>query len=319
MRHGEVTSGEPIRVATHLAPSVLPAYAMATRRIGERLGRPAELVVAADYARCAADVDDVCFVCSIPYVLLAAEGRIQMAAVAAPILRGRRYGNAPVYFSDVVVRTDAPFRAFEELAGSRWAYNEPFSHSGFLVVLHHLARIGADPGFIGTWVEAGFHDDAIQMVLDGRADWAAVDTQVLDLWRRRRPMLRHRLRVLASLGPSTIQPVVVSTRRLDGADREAVTEALLDLHRDELGGAIVRGSGIERFVRIGDAEYADIRGMLEVTRASGLLPGWWDGRWAELTGGGVSPARRRSAAAEAPTPAGPPARTSSPRPSPPRS
>src|SRR5918992_6354793 len=85
----------PLRVASHLAPSVLPAYALAARRIGERLDRPAELVVAADYQRCAADVDHVCFVCSIPYLLLASSGRIRMEVIAAPVLRGRRYGGRP--------------------------------------------------------------------------------------------------------------------------------------------------------------------------------------------------------------------------------
>ena len=166
----------PLRVASHLAPSVLPAYALAARRIGERLDRPAELVVAADYQRCAADVDHVCFVCSIPYLLLAASGRIRMEVIAAPVLRGRRYGGRPIYFSDVIVRADRPWRRFEELDGRRWTYNEPYSHSGFMVALHGLARRGATASFIGEAIEAGFHDDAIAMVLDGRADWATIDS-----------------------------------------------------------------------------------------------------------------------------------------------
>ena len=276
-----------LRVATHLAPSVLPAYALAARRIGERLERPAELVVAADYQRCAADIDHVCFVCSIPYLLLAAEGRLRMEVVAAPVLRGRRYGGRPVYFSDVVVRADRPWRSFADLAGRRWAYNEPYSHSGFIVALHELVRLGAPAAFVGETIEAGFHDDAIGLIIDGRADWAAIDSQVLTLALRRAPSLQRSLRVIATLGPSTIQPVVASARRLGSRQREAVREALLAMHADASDRAILRAAGIDRFVSVTDGDYADIRGMLAAVSAAGLLPDWWSSRWQAITGAPV--------------------------------
>lgn len=272
-----------LRVATHLAPSVLPAYAQAARRMGERLGRPAELVVAADYRRCAADVDHVCFVCSIPYLLLSGDGRIRMEPIAAPILRGPRYGGRPLYFSDVIVRVDRPWRTLEALAGRRWAYNEPFSHSGFMVVLHALARLGATPAFTRDAVEAGFHDDAIRMIVDGSADWAAIDTQVLDLAFRREPRLRQGLRVVATLGPSTVQPVVASARRLSATQRDAARDALLAMGSDSADRRILRAAGIDRFVVVTDDDYDDIRTMFATVERAGLLPAWWWPRWRELT------------------------------------
>jgi phosphonate transport system substrate-binding protein len=272
-----------LRVASHLAPSVLPAYALAARRMGERLDRPTELVVAASYDRCAADIDHICFVCSIPYLLLLRAGRIRMGAIAAPVLRGQRYDRRPVYFSDVIVRADSPWHALDQLDGTRWAFNEPYSHSGFVVALHALALRGATAGFIGAAIEAGFHDDAIQLVVDGAADWAAIDSQVLELAGRRDPRLRHALRVIDVLGPSTIQPVVASARRLDAAQRTAAREALLAMHADPTDRLILRSAGIDRFVPVADADYDDIRGMLEVVSTSGLLPDWWWPRWRALT------------------------------------
>ena len=309
-----------LTVATLLAPAVLPAYAIAARRIGERLHRPAQLIVPTDYTRCGADLDDICFVCSVPYVLLARAGRIEMEVIAAPVLRGERYRGQPVYFSDVIVRWDAPARRFEDLAGTRWAYNEPFSHSGFLVVLHHLADIGASGGFIGEAVEAGYHDDAIRLVLGGLADWAAIDSQVLDIWRRQDPSIDGRLRVIATLGPSTIQPVVASAARLSSRERRAATDALVDLADDPLGRVLLEVAGIDRFVPAADARYSDIRRMFDRVEAAGLLPSWWWTRWEAEVGPGVS---RRSPeralvppARSAPRPR---PRTSSPRPSRPRS
>ena len=276
-----------LRVATLLAPSVLPAYALATRRLGEGLGRPTELIVAAAYDRCASDVDHVCFVCSIPYLLLSSAGRIRMEVIAAPVLRGRRYAGRPIYFSDVIVRVDSPCRSLAELDGRRWAFNEPYSHSGFIVALHGLARLGATASFIGEAIEAGFHDDAIEMIRDGRADWAAIDSQVLDLARRRDPRLRRDLRVIETLGPSTIQPVVASARRLTASQRSAARDTLLSMHEHPGDRAVLRSAGIDRFVAVADADYDDIRGMLDEVSRAGLLPEWWWPRWHTLTGGSM--------------------------------
>lgn len=315
----------PLRVASHLAPSVLPAYALVARRIGERLARPTELIVAADYRRCGADLDEVCFVCSIPYVLLADAGKIAMTPIAAPALAGRRYGGRPVYFSEVIVRADSPYRSFADLAGTAWAYNEPFSHSGFMVALHRLAIAGLDASFIGEWVETGFHDDAIRAVIDGRAEWAAIDSQVLQLWRRADPAIRHGLRSLEQLGPSLIQPVVASTLRLTSGERGAILSVLVDLDGDALGRAVLAGSGIRRFVPIADADYDDIRDKMGLVRSAGLLPAWWDERWRAAIATGVSrraPAGTRVPAPSSralPRPAPTRPRRSSPPPSPPPS
>ncbi len=281
MGTGEAKGRRPalLRVATHLAPGVLPAYARIARRIGEELGRRAELVVAADYARCAADIDHVCFVCSVPYLLLREAGIQRMEVIAAPVLAGRRYAGRPVYFSDVIVGADSRFRRFADLRGARWAYNEPYSHSGFVVVLHHLALLRESPEFVGTGIEAGFHDEALRMVLDGRADWAAVDSQVLAIWMRQVPALRRRLRVIEVIGPSTIQPVVASSRRLGAPSRQIVTDLLLALDSDASARPDLAAAGIERFVTVRDADYDDIRDKLALSTRAGLLPAWWLPRW----------------------------------------
>ncbi|MGH2358179.1 MAG: PhnD/SsuA/transferrin family substrate-binding protein, partial [Candidatus Limnocylindria bacterium] len=205
-----VARARRLRVATHLAPSVQPLYAYLATYLGQRIGRRGELIVADSYERCARDIDDVCFVCSVPYLLLASGRRISMEVIAAPVLKGERYGGRPVYFSDVIVRADSAYQTFDDLRGTTFAYNEPFSHSGYLVVWHHLLSIGEGAGFFGRMVEAGFHHRAIRMVLDGSAHAAAIDSQVLAIELRDQPDLAGRLRIVGVIGPSTIQPVVAS-------------------------------------------------------------------------------------------------------------
>src|SRR3990170_4843675 len=93
----------PLRVASHLAPGVEPLYAFLAGYLADRVGRRPEFIVAESYERYLQDIDDVCFVCSIPYLLFADAGRIDMEVVAAPVLRGDRYGGGAGYFSSVFV------------------------------------------------------------------------------------------------------------------------------------------------------------------------------------------------------------------------
>jgi phosphonate transport system substrate-binding protein len=276
----------PLRVASHLAPGVLPLYAFLADYLAASVGRRAEFTVATSYERCAQDVDDVCFVCSVPYLLFAETGRVQMEVVAAPVLIGARYAGRPIYFSDVVVHADSLYRRFEDLRGAVWAYNEPYSHSGYLVVWHHLLSKGEDAGFFGQMVEAGFHADALRMIADGSVDAAAIDSQVLAIELRDRPTLAKRLRSIGSIGPSTIQPVVVSASRLSAVERQSIAAALLAVGDDPAARPVMDGAMVERFVGLGGDGYDDIRLMLRRVSEAGLVGAEWRARWAAVTGQG---------------------------------
>src|SRR5580765_6548252 len=196
----------PLRFATFLAPKMYPVYDFITRHVGERLGWPTELRVGHSYDELA-DPPDVSFVCGLAYVELARRGTAPVEPIAAPLLQGPRYGGRPVYYSDVIVHRDSPATSFAELRGRSWAYNEPFSHSGYGVTRYHLVRLGETNGYFGSVVEAGWHERSIRLVCSGEVDGSAIDSQVLALTLRDHPELAERLRVIDTLGPSTIQPV----------------------------------------------------------------------------------------------------------------
>ena len=280
----------PLRVASHLAPGVEPLYAFLAEYLADRVGRRPEFVVAESYERCARDIDDVCFVCSIPYLLFADAGRIDMEVIAAPVLRGERYGGRAIYFSDVIVAAASPHRSFADLRGAAWAYNEPFSHSGYVTVLNHLALLGEDLSYFGRVIEAGFHADAIRMVADGRVDAAAIDSQVLDIELRDDAQLAGAVRRIGAIGPSTIQPVVASRTRLTDAERGAITEALVGVGADPMARRALDAALIERFARVDAAGYDDIRDMFRRVRRAGLLDAAWDARWRAIATAGGEPA-----------------------------
>jgi len=273
----------PLRVASHLAPGVLPLYTFLADYLAASIGRRAEFTVATSYERCAQDVDDLCFVCSVPYLLFAELGRIHMEVVAAPVLIGARYASRPIYFSDVVVRSDSPYRRFGDLRGAVWAYNEPFSHSGYIVVWHHLLSLDEGAGYFSRMVEAGFHSEALRMVADGTVDAAAIDSQVLAIELRDHPDLAKRLRIIGAIGPSTIQPLVASTARLSAVERRTILAALLAVGDDPRARPVLDAALVERFVAVDGESYDDVRLMLGRVHEAGLVGAQWRARWAAVS------------------------------------
>jgi len=258
----------PLRFATFLAPNMLPVYRFLADRIGDRLGRPVELVTGHSFDQFEHGEADLGVICGLPYVWLAARRPPAVEPLAAPVLTGDRYAGRPVYFSDVIVRRDRPITCLEELRGCSWAYNEPASHSGHTVTLYSLVRMGAEPGFFSRVVEAGFHQRAIRMVHAGAVDAAAIDSQVLAIELRDHPQLADRLRVVGTFGPSTIQPVVATSRLRDQL-KDEVRELLVELGDDPSARPTLAYGFIDRFSPVDDAAYDDIRAMLTAVEAAG--------------------------------------------------
>jgi phosphonate transport system substrate-binding protein len=257
----------PLRFATFLAPNMLPVYQFLAERISDRLGQPVELVVGTSFDQFERGEADLGVICGLPYVWLADRRPPAVEPLAAPVLIGARYGGRPIYYSDVIVRHDSPISRVEELEGRSWAYNEPASHSGHTVTLYSLVAMGAQPGFLGRVVEAGFHQRAIRLVAAGDVDAAAIDSQVLAIELRDHPRLADRLRVIGSFGPSTIQPVVTSSG-LPSRLKDQVRELLASLTDDPLARPVLDYGLIDRFTAIDDAAYDDIRGMLATIEAA---------------------------------------------------
>ena len=167
----------------------------------------------------------------MPYVEFERQGLSPAVPIAAPVLEGGRYGDEPIYYSDVIVHRDSPFSSFLDLRGRSWAYNEPHSQSGYGITRYHLVEIGETHGFFGEVVEAGFHEESIRMVAAGEVDASAIDSQVLAVAMRDDPSLARSLRIVDALGPSTIQPVAVS-KRVPLELRGAILQVLTSLHED---------------------------------------------------------------------------------------
>lgn len=263
-------SARPLRFATFLAPSIFPVYEFIVEYIGSKIGLGTELIVGTSLDEFAEGTADAGFICGLPYVLLARQQEPSVELLAAPVLQGERFGGRPIYFSDVIVRADSRFQSFKDLRGHSWAYNEPQSQSGYGITRYYLLKLGETGGFFSEVVEAGFHQEAIKMVRDGKVDASAIDAQVLAVAMRDDPQLTHQLRIIDDLGPSTIQPVVAA-RGLPDALKADIQAALLSMHNDPAARDWLAQGFFKRFATVTDVDYDDIRRMLLACEAAGFL------------------------------------------------
>ena len=200
------------------------------------------------------------WICGLPYIQKAADPAAQIKLVAAPVMAGERYAGKPVYFSDIVVRRDSPFRQFDDLRGAAWSYNEPNSHSGCTTIRWYLAQRGEGGDFFGRVLESGSHENSINLILNGEIDGSAIDSTVLELEIARRPALAEEIRVLDTIGPSPIPPWVAGGGLPDDM-LERLRRAFWHIHEDPDGKRILQSARMARFVPISDSDYDPIRKM----------------------------------------------------------
>lgn len=211
---------------------------------------------------------DLCWICGLPYVRKAALSPGSMEPLVAPVMAGSRYGNVPVYFSDVVVHRDAPYFRLEDLEGATWAYNEPGSHSGYCVVCYELALKGKSLDFFGQVIESGSHQTSLALILKKEVDGSAIDSTVLELEIANHPEIASQIRIVGSFGPSPIPPWVV-TRKVPAKVRGALREVLTGMRYDPAAREILMKARISHFDPVDDSDYEPIRVMERIAFRKG--------------------------------------------------
>jgi phosphonate transport system substrate-binding protein len=258
-----MAADEDIRFVTYLSPSIPQAFfealadhvqrALGRERVSLRIESQASGPQKGGECSSFAEVADVAFMCA-PSFLWLRDLRPPPAELLGvlPVFDDERNQGKPVYFCDVVVCKDAPIHAFSELEGGSWAYNDPCSLSGYYCLLEKLTEAGVDETFFDNLFCSGSHLDSIEAVLSGKADAAAIDSNVL---RIQAPTLREELRVIESWGPYPIQPVVVSSA-LDPELKKRLRAAFLSTEQDQQTRRTLEHFGLSHFVAADQRDYS---------------------------------------------------------------
>lgn len=245
-----------LRLLTYLAPSI-PAdfFRLVADVIAADTGVEVDLQferrisgpMPGDENPLAAGTADIAFLCAPSYRWQ----RERLDLLPVPVPADERAAGRPVYFGDVVVRSDDKAESFSDLRRRRWAFNDRNSRSGWFCMLERIAP--AEPtDYFGEVIDAGSHLESLRLIRAGLADAAAIDSNALRFAAHGDPGLYEELRVLESWGPFPIQPVVVRST-LPPALRTAARNALLRAH--EAVGDELRSYGFLRFVEASPADY----------------------------------------------------------------
>ncbi len=257
-----------MRFASFLGDNALVFYRQVVAYLGEVTGLPAELLpVAGEQNRLFEQgVLEAAFCCGLPYVWQVETAPPPVRLLAAPVMPGERYAGQPVYFADVIVRQDSVFQRWADLRGARFAYNQAASFSGYVLPRYHLLTLNETIAYFGAALATGSHAASLDWVERGQADCAAIDSVVLEMELRQHPKRAATFRVVESIGPAPMPPVIASAR-LPETVFSQLSEALLQMHTTPAGDAILRAGGVARFAAVSDGHYDPIRRILQALAA----------------------------------------------------
>jgi len=167
------------------------------------------------------------WICDYPYLHLKDTVRL----LAVPLYQGH-----PHYRSYLIAhRDDTRTRSMADLAGSVFAYADPYSNTGYLAPRYEIRQLGRDPSSyfrktFFTWS----HRKVVEAVASGLARGGAVDSYIWDTLAHVEPALNARTRVVWR-SPEYGFPPFVAHRSVATADFQLMQRHLLDTARSEAG------------------------------------------------------------------------------------
>lgn len=190
---------------------------------------------------------DVGFVCSPTYKWF----RNDLELLPLPVPNDSRANGKAVYFSDIAVRADSGLKNFNELRGRRWAFNDRNSQSGWFSMVNYIAPEKPHE-FFSDLRQAGSHLESLRLLNTGDIDAAGIDSNALRYYMKNEN--DNRIRVIESLGPFPIQPVVVR-KSISPDIKQTLRRALLGVN--SMFGEQLMHYGFERFIEPEFAAYED--------------------------------------------------------------
>lgn len=197
----------------------------------------------------------------LAYVTARSRGA-RLRILATPVERG-----SPTYLGYIVVRAnDDRYHRVSDLRGSRFAYVERTSASGYLYARALLREYGLDPDHdLGPTTIAGSHTAVIRAVLDGQVDAGAIGSSIMDV--AGEPMgAAHGLRVIGKTARIPFDAYCVRADLDEGTARR-IQRALLAVARNaRLQQEVATPLAFSGWVIGDDARYDTIRRAIRLDR-----------------------------------------------------
>lgn len=193
--------------------------------------------------------------CGLPYAVRNPSPRLIVAPVPSPA----RYQGRAVYFSDLAVRADAPFRTIEDTFGKRIGWTLTDSQSGYFALRYWLLQQHATrkaPLFGEVVPNLVSPRGVIQALMEGRIDVGPLDGYSHDLIRHSEPEVANNIRVLTTTSPTAMPPFVCTHPEATDADLQRLRDAFLAVHEESSLNAACETILLSHFAVMQPGDYA---------------------------------------------------------------
>jgi phosphonate transport system substrate-binding protein len=219
--------------------AMIAERALLSQYLSIQLGKPVEVIVPLSSAVILEGLGNG----TIDLAYLAATDMLNaMKEQTATVLLAGEIDGKTSYQSYWITLKEKPYQSVDDLKGKSIAFSSKTSTSGYVIPLWDLRQrnLISDSGkaeeFFGAgnvWFGSGYVS-AVERVLNGDAEAAAVSYYVLDKDKHLTAEQRQKLRRLAEQGPVPTHVVAIRSRISD-ADRAALRNALLSMDRENPG------------------------------------------------------------------------------------
>jgi phosphonate transport system substrate-binding protein len=218
------------------------------------------------------DNADIAFMSPIGYAVLMDNPNVELLPIA-PVYDHPNGGNRPIFYSDIIVRSENReiYKEFVDLRGHRFVLKDEMSLTGNFSMRAELKELGEDLTFFSGITKSGSDYKSIQMVLDGEADAAAIDSNLLMSWLKANEGLADKLHIVCSLGPFPIQPIVVNSR-LPDETKKRIAAAFKDIHKHPVHGKNLMKYGVKGFAPVDNESYSVIKDLMESVKGQNMNP-----------------------------------------------
>jgi phosphonate transport system substrate-binding protein len=205
---------------------------------------------------------DGAFFGSFTYAL--AHAKLGVEVVARPVA----LDDSSTYHGLIFVRKDSGIKTFRDMKRKRFAFVDKATTAGYLLPQEYFRKHGISNcgKYLKECYFTGTHEDAIDDVLNKKADIGAAKNTVFYRLAKQNPRIREELVVLTR-SPDVPENGLALRKDIDESLRSRLSEALLSMHLDPEGKKVLEQFEARRFIETTNQDYGVV---VQYAKAIGL-------------------------------------------------
>lgn len=232
---------------TFLAPTWYKTHLSITEYIERQVGIPTFLLNGETLEDFAAGYADAGFISPLSSIQLLSQKPCPVGLLAAAITSEQE---ALPSFFDIVVHKESKRRAISDLGNCSWAY-----HAGIPLIEDRFIQEQSIAAMnYEETIETPSQAQSLRLILEGKADAAAIDSRMLNIVLHNSPRMAAQLRIVGTYSAST-GPLAVVATHVNSHLKGKIQKALLTMHEHPFFAQQLHEGSIERFIPASNADY----------------------------------------------------------------